>query len=153
MPRVYTKTSEWDRFKTKWIPYPGTRCWIWIGAINENGYGVFSDSDRKAWLANRASWELHNGPISDGMEVMHKCDRPACVNPDHLCLGTHADNMRDMKNKRRHSYGENRWKAKLTARQVAEIRCSKDTAAALAKMYGVSKPTIYMIVNNKTWRN
>jgi hypothetical protein len=75
-------------------------CWIWGGVRGTNGYGTIKKKS-KAIRAHRASYELFVGPIPDGMHVLHKCDNPLCVNPEHLFVGTHIDNMRDMEKKGR----------------------------------------------------
>jgi len=79
-------------------------CWLWIGSTNQDGYGRFNIGG-KLGGAHRYSFELHTGEIPEGMHVLHTCDTPACVRPDHLFLGTHSDNMQDMYRKRRH----NKW--------------------------------------------
>lgn len=81
----------------------GEGCWEWTRARLKSGYGKFWDSFSKThYLAHRASWSIHNErPIPEGMIVMHACDNPPCVNPDHLVLGTQADNMADMVSKER----------------------------------------------------
>ena len=82
-------------------------CWLWTGYRNPVGpkgnYGIIrSDTKRTMIKAHRASWEIHNGPIPDDACVLHKCDNPPCVNPDHLFLGTQRSNWYDMLEKRRH---------------------------------------------------
>lgn len=82
----------------------GPGCWLWKGARQPNGYGRFSaySKARKTQMAHRWAWILANGPIPDGMRVLHRCDNPPCVNPAHLFLGTDSDNMRDCVAKGRH---------------------------------------------------
>ena len=92
-----------DRFNEKWEPVTESGCWIWTGTVcGENDYGQFFID--KHVRAHRASWMLHKGEIPDGMLVLHKCDIPQCVNPDHLFLGTQQDNIIDMTAKGRHHY-------------------------------------------------
>lgn len=75
---------------------PDTGCWIWQRALSDTGYGSVQMDNGKIGSAHRASYELHVGPIPEGMEVRHACHRRACINPEHLSVGTRADNMRDM---------------------------------------------------------
>ena len=85
-----------DRFWEKVSKEDG--CWNWVGSTQGFGYGYLHTGDktnRKPVSAHRYSWALHNGPIPDGLWVLHKCDNPSCVNPDHLFLGDRTDNMRD----------------------------------------------------------
>lgn len=70
-------------------------CWLWVGALRPNGYGNFFLGN-KTTCAHRAAWTLANGQIPDGLQVLHRCDVPNCVNPSHLFLGTQKDNMQDM---------------------------------------------------------
>lgn len=97
-----------------------TQCWNWMASIKPNGYGQIGRGGRGAGVvyAHRASWELVNGKIPDGLQVLHHCDNRRCVNPSHLFLGTQKDNIRDMLSKGRHISGFPIWKA----RQEGEMR-------------------------------
>lgn len=106
----------------------------------------------KSIRVHRVSWEIHNGPIPKGMCVCHRCDVPACVNPQHLFLGTQTDNLVDMRNKNRDSHGEKHKYSKLTADQVQQIRelASKGKLqCVLAKQFKVSQQHISDIINQK----
>src|SRR5690606_8870409 len=89
-----------DRFEEKYIPEPNSGCWLWVGALTGN-YGQLKYKGRHGGniLAHRASYEIYKGPFNKGLDVLHKCDNPSCVNPDHLFLGDHSDNMLDMSTK------------------------------------------------------
>ncbi len=89
------------RLQSKFIHDPHSGCWLWQGSLTSDGYGRFWLIDRHV-RAHRASYELRYGPIPEGMVVRHKCDVPQCVNPDHLELGTQADNNRDIVTRGRH---------------------------------------------------
>lgn len=140
-------------------------CWVWTGYTNPFGYGEIRvgstrDGSRRMKQAHRFSWELHYGPIPQDLFILHKCDNPPCVNPDHLFLGTQLDNMRDMIRKDRGAVppsmpGESNPNAKLSAADVFQIRHSlifgvKGTV--LAKRYGVTNTQISAIKNHKTWK-
>lgn len=123
-------------------------CWLWQGALSNKGYGQISHEGR-LFLTHRVSYELHVGPIK-GRQVLHRCDTPACLNPDHLFLGTASENMQDMHRKGRGQHGsKHRW-AKLTDSQVAEIMvCSDLTQRQVAAKYGISQGAVSMIRNKK----
>jgi hypothetical protein len=96
-----TTSPALNRFNEKWVPEPNTGCWLWVGSTNNKGYGQLFMNGRLQ-LAHRVSYQLHAGPIPDGVIVCHKCDNPPCVNADHLFLGTQTTNMADMSSKGRH---------------------------------------------------
>lgn len=89
-----------DRFMEKVSPEPNTGCWLWSGSSCDKGYGMFN-LNGKTVRAHRLSYEIHNGKIAEGMHILHKCDNPCCVNPEHLSVGTNHDNVKDKLSKRR----------------------------------------------------
>lgn len=129
-------------------------CLVWMGAKTSCGYGVVR-VNKRPMNAHRLVWELVHGPIADGLHVLHACDNPPCFNPDHLSLGTHADNMRDMWAKGRNfsAQGEAHSHAKLTEELVRQIRASDETNTTWARRLGVSHAAISGIRRNLTWRH
>lgn len=108
--------------------------------------------------ANRLSYEIHKGEIPKGMEVCHSCDNPSCVNPDHLWLGTHKDNIRDCHKKGRANIckGSKKPQSKLTEKDVLEIREKYNnpyTSSELSKIYGVCKKNILTILHGNAWKH
>ena len=164
MPRTYVSTPAIDRFEAKYIPEPNSGCWLWTGACLRQGYGAFGADTRRSARAGLRSrrahcfaWEHYRGPIPEGLHVLHKCDVPGCVNPDHLFLGTAADNAADKVAKRRQTRGETAGMARLSEADVREIRAHLSRAwgasRRLAEAYGVSEATISMIRSGKRWRH
>ncbi len=137
-------------------------CWNWIGS-KRLGYGLFVMDGRKGKFkidsAHRVSYMLNIGPISVDLLVLHRCDNPSCVNPKHLFLGTHGDNMKDKANKGRapSHQGTANGCAKLTEHQVLEIRHLYKMKSLpideLSYRYKVSKTNIRYIIKRKTWRH
>lgn len=137
-------------------------CWKWLGKKDSHGYGeirIFEEGkrERKLEKAHRISWRLmFHKSIPKGVFICHHCDNPGCVNPYHLFLGTHLDNMLDKKHKGRCNSpkGESHSFHKLTEQQVKEIKSIKikyGDLTRLAKKYGVTKQAIKLIVNGKNW--
>jgi len=132
-----------------------TGCWEWTGAKYWTGYGHII-ADKVHYAAHRASYLLHVGKIPDDKVVCHKCDNPPCVNPDHLFLGTKADNSADMVRKMRSARGVKNGKAKLTeddARAVLSLNKQGMSLGSLAKRFGVTKAAIRFIVIGKNWKH
>jgi hypothetical protein len=153
MPR-WPKRSTIDKVfaKVRYDPSEPGACWIFVGARNKGGQGTIWDGERRRSVA-RVSYEYHFGPIPDGMCVCHRCDVPACVNPNHLWLGTKKDNFDDMVSKKRQNWSG---PAKLNWGQVREIKTALKCGAKgaeLAAKYGVSKMTISMIKTGRRWKS
>lgn len=145
-----------ERFARHWKLKPETGCWIWQGANDGHGYGAFTFGHRDVRKAHRVSWEFANGPIPDGLAVLHNCpggDNRACVNPAHLFLGTKADNNLDKVRKGRQPRGELSGGAKLSADQVLAILKDKRFQRAIAADYGISPSHVSTIRSKKTWKH
>lgn len=149
-----------ERFWRKVRKGEPDECWEWIGTKNGDGYGRFHiwEPDGKRLVgAHRQSWEWANGRAVGELCVCHTCDNPACVNPAHLFLGTHIENMRDRdaKGRRQPLKGEANGRAKLLAAEVACMRVEHAAGrgtAELAAKYGVSRGTVQSIVRGQTWK-
>lgn len=139
----------------KSIPEPNSGCWLWLQWLNQHGYGTLLSANKK-WLAHRAAWVAYRGPIPDGLCVCHRCDVRSCVNPDHLFLGTNADNMADKIRKGRGTpvprlRGSANASARLTEERAAAILSSSGTERFVAKQFGVSCTTVHFIRSGRAW--
>lgn len=146
------------RFFSKFVTHTGgDQCWDWIGSKDKNGYGIIKWGKERR--AHRISWIIYKRNIPDGMLVLHKCDNPSCVNPFHLFIGDWNDNMQDKTRKGRNNppYGERTSLAKLTTKQVLEIRrihaAKEMTQRAIAKQFGVGFKAINKIVLRLRWKH
>ena len=126
------------------------QCWIWVGKLFQGkGYGQFGIIGRTV-RAHRFSWELRFGPVPEGLCVLHQCDNPGCVNPNHLFLGTNKDNTADMDRK-----GRRNSRRVLTLAQVKQIqlrykRYSRENGSyRLAEDYGVSQTAIWTALGKR----
>lgn len=140
------------------IPEPNTGCWLWEGSVWRGGYGSVWNGHGGVIGAHRRAWEIAKGPIPAGMLVLHKCDVPLCINPDHLFLGAQVDNMADMTVKGRapDTAGERNGRAKLSVENVIDVRARHargETASALARDFGVTRTAISDVVSKKRWRH
>ena len=130
---------------------PNSGCWLWVAALDGGGYGQAWDGSKQR-RAHRLSWEQHKGEIPEGLHVLHKCDVRCCVNSDHLFLGTHDDNMADMRAKKRRNGERASW-PKLTEAQVIEIFNSPEPCPVIAARYGVSRSTPLFIKQGRSWKH
>ena len=134
---------------------PNTGCWLWVGYIDDSGYGVFR-MDNKIRGAHRVSWNLWRGNIPPGLFVCHHCDVRFCVNPDHLFLGTAAENQADMKRKGRSVFGSNSSRSKLTEADVLEIKLllreGKLKKREIGRLFGISTSNIWHIHRGENWK-
>lgn len=143
-----------------------TMCWNWMGTLNRGAkkqYGSIK-VDGKSISAHRFSWEFYNNSkVPNGMVVMHKCDNPKCVNPMHLRVGTHEENMMDMLSKNRQAKGNDfvnrkpakgskNGLAKLTELQAMEIFKDTRSQREIGLQYGVSQTVVHNIKSKKTWK-
>ena len=133
-------------------------CWNWQGGLDADGYGAFMGEILGTVFrrAHRFSWSFHNNrTIAPGMEILHSCDNRKCVNPDHLSLGTSADNQHDkwIKGRGWAHKGTSHWSTKLSEEQVREIRSSTETQKQLGMKYGLKQSTISCIVSRKSWKH
>lgn len=131
-----------------------TPCRLWTGPVNREGYGKITVR-RKTTGTHRIAWELYIGPIPDDMGVLHKCDQMRCLEPTHFFLGTNTDNCRDKCEKGRQLLGSRNHFARLTEKQVLEIRrrWPQESRRQLASAYGVQESAISKIVLRRTWRH
>lgn len=139
-------------------PVPGHRpelgpCWVWTAGKFRKGYGQFQLNGRPHH-ASRVALEIASGPIPVGKCALHRCDNPPCVNPAHLWLGTHTDNMRDAAEKRRLVTGERHHNARLTASHAVAIRSAHRAGCSLRMLsfqFGVGTTAISDVVHHRTW--
>lgn len=128
-----------ERFWEKVDRRSPTECWLWTGATTYGGYGVIG-LGRRLVRAHRYAYEASNGPIDARLVIRHKCDTPACVNPDHLEIGTQKQNVGDMLDR-----GRANPRRKLTPVQLAQIKAATGTVRSIAVEFGVSNSYVSMV--------
>jgi hypothetical protein len=149
-------------------------CWTWAASKRHKGYGAFVWADGSGAViqgrAHRFSWELHNGPVPAGKCVLHRCDNPPCVRPDHLFIGSKAENNSDMRRKGRavaggtktsvqackYERGERHHSAKLSQSTVMAIRADRALGLSYSKLttkYGITQGHVFRIANRQAWKH
>lgn len=130
-------------------------CWLWRGPINSDGYGAVG-MNFKTIRAHRAAWIYTNGSIPDGLWVLHRCDTPLCVRPDHLFLGTAKDNADDRDSKGHGYSGSQHHLSKLDddkIRQIRKLHSEGISQRVIAKKFGITQPNVGYITRGETWRH
>lgn len=153
--RCNDATPLMTRFEQRLI-FGASECWYWAGHVDDTGYGrIVGLGENKA---HRVAYRLFKGSIPEGMKVLHRCDTRCCVNPDHLFLGTQADNVRDMREKGRGKSpglsGIRNPMARATPEMAAKIRNEAADGVKqidLSRKYGLSPMTVSRIVRRKSW--
>ena len=148
-----------ERLERKTMPEPMSGCWLWTGALFQNKYAQINLNGR-TWYASRVVWFSEYGLFDENLDVLHKCDNPFCVNPRHLFLGTHADNMRDRDSKNRgvtpRLRGEQSPNAKLCDADIPELfklRRQGLTYRQIGIKFDISVAAVCDIFKNRHWRH
>lgn len=158
--RGYKPETARDKLDRLSMPEPNSGCWLWLGRINQDGYGHISVRRSRWDRAHRIAWAEARGPIPTGLFVCHKCDVRSCVNPDHLFLGTNQDNVDDMIAKGRkaptpsHCLFPNKphkQHSKLTEEQILAIRSDPRGASVIAAEYGIVQQHVSKIRLLQRW--
>jgi len=145
-------------FESRVVEITPSGCHIWTGMLNGQGYGLIRMGTKQR-RAHRIAWEAVNGPIPNGLGLMHSCDVRCCVNPNHLTPGTQAENLKDMFAKQRGKIpsvrGERQGSAKLTEGDVREIRrlAKLKTQPQIAAIFGIDRSNVSIIVLRKGWKH
>ena len=144
-----------DRFEEKFIANPDNGCWEWQFFKNKKGYGMFQLSKYKATLAHRTAYKLYVGEFDDSLCVLHKCDNPKCVNPEHLFLGTREDNNKDrnLKGREGDRSGIKNGRAKLTPELVSWVKESEQKISHIAFSLGIGRSTVNHIKKGRNWKS
>ena len=154
-PKSTSRESMVQALEERCVPEPNSGCWLWVGPINDQrgGYGSFNCGHVRGKRAHRISWQLFRGPLTADEHILHACDMPCCVNPDHLFKGDQQINMADKVAKRRQLSGERNGTAVLTEAQAMTVLKDGRRTCDIAREYGVSPETVGHIRRGRTWKH
>lgn len=147
--------TPFERFQTKYRVSKKTGCWNWTASLSDTGYGYFYFPPKNMVSAHKAAWKLYRGSTK-GLHVLHDCDNPRCVNPEHLKLGTHQDNMRDRDSRGRQydRAGSKNGRAKINGKAVRSIRRDGRAPRFMILDYPeISFSTLQNIRHGRTWKH
>lgn len=148
--------TPWEKIKFYGWDVTDRGCWEYRGSRYPTGYGRLTGARTEHLYAHRVSYEHANGPIADGLLVCHRCDNPPCMNPDHLFLGTFAENAADAVQKGRHTHGERAGTAVLSEAEVRDVLSrvgSGEMCKDIASRYGVSPSLVSAIARGERWQH
>lgn len=150
----YTKEQRVQAMLARSIPEPNSGCWLWMGEKKMTGYGECWAAGRRE-DAHRSAYRIFKcEEIPQGMVVRHTCDTKLCINPDHLLLGTQAENIADKVSRNRQAKGEGHGSAKLSDDDVRLIRTRTDLSQrALSKLLGICQPVVGQIRRRELWKH
>lgn len=141
------------RFASKCALPDANGCVMWTGTSNGRGYGLLGFGRKQGMrYAHRIAWVMKHGDLEAGLMVLHRCDHPRCVNPEHLFLGTAKDNTEDMVRKQRHPWRQGtRWQRlnAVDGERICDLRAAGCTQQQIADWFGVSRPLISMILSGR----
>jgi hypothetical protein len=144
-PELTPRPTEAERFWSRVAVGAPYECWPWTARARHTfGYGHFTTDDRRQYGAHRYAYELTNGPVPDGLQVMHSCDNPPCCNPAHLSAGTAADNLRDMRDRRRSRWDTEEHLQRITARRiiVRNLAAAGFSKAQIARILSIGRSSV-----------
>ena len=148
---VFTKATS---FEDRYMPEPMSGCWLYLGMLDAEGYGFIRKGIGKSEQAHRESWRRYKGVIPEGIKVLHKCDNPCCINPDHLFLGTQLENIKDRDQKGRVAKGKIHYKATVLTEELVKWILNSDLSnSELSKLCGVSRKYIGGVRRREVWKH
>lgn len=151
-PSPLADAATLARLHASYVVDPVKGCWVWQGELDRDGYGRFWAGGRK-WLAHRFSYELHCGPVPEGLNVLHECDNRPCCNWDHLRAGTQRENLQDAKERGRLRSGPGSNPRKLTGQDALTIQGLRWfgglTVGQIAAAFGVCAATVKQVLNGQ----